>query len=92
MTTLKTTRVRSEWVDRLVNEYGTVSGIAAEMGVDKSTASRWLSGQSEASPRFIGTALMTFPISFDEAFVVVEEVAERRRVRIYKKATGRLAA
>lgn len=92
MTTVKTTRVRSEWVNKLVDKYGTITGIAAEMGVDKSTASRWLSGQSEASPRFIGTALLAFPTSFDEAFVVVEEVAERRRARIYNKATGRLAA
>lgn len=92
MTTVKTTRVRKEWVDQLVDQYGTYSEIATKMGVDKSTASRWLSGQSEASPRFIGTVLLTFPIEFDDAFVAVEEVAERRRVRTYTHATGRQAA
>lgn len=92
MTTVKTTRVRSEWVEELLDKYGTITEIASEMGVDKSTASRWLSGHSEASPRFIGTALMTFPVTFDEAFVAVEEYAERRRARVYNKATGRAAA
>lgn len=91
MATVKTTRVRQEWVDQLVNEHGTYTEIAEEMGIDKSTVSRWLSGNSEASPRFIGTALMTFPVTFDEAFVVVEEIAERRRVRTYNKATGKAA-
>ena len=92
MATVRTTRVRKEWVDDLLDQYGTISGIAEEMGIDKSTASRWLSGSVEASPRFIAAALMTFAIEFDEAFVVVEEIAERRRARIYTKATGRKVA
>lgn len=91
MTTVKTTRVRPEWVEALRDEYGTISGIAEEMGVDKSTVSRWMSGHSEASPRFIGTALITFPVAFDEAFMVVEEIAERRKARIYNRATGTAA-
>lgn len=92
MATVKTTRVRKEWVDSVFKEFSTLNEVAEEMGVGKSTASRWLSGESEASPRFIGTVLMTFPIGFDEAFVVVEEEAERRRARVYNKATGRTAA
>ncbi|WKD60884.1 hypothetical protein CCICO_04235 [Corynebacterium ciconiae DSM 44920] len=92
MATVKTTRVRSEWVDEIIEKYGTLTGIAEVMGVGKSTASRWLSGTAEASPRCIGTVLMTFPVEFDEAFVVVEEEAERRRARVYSRATGRAAA
>lgn len=92
MSTVKTTRVRPEWVSDLFAKHGTLTGIANEMGVNKSTASRWLSGVSEASPRCIGTVLMTFPVDFDEAFVVVEEEAERRKARIYNRATGRIAA
>lgn len=91
MGTVKTTRVRQEYVDSLLKEYGTFTGVAEEMGVDKSTVSRWLSGRGEASPRFIGTVLMTFPVTFDDAFVVVEELAERRRARVYTKATGQAA-
>lgn len=89
MATVKTTRVRSEWVDGLFSAHRTLTDIANEMGINKSTASRWLSGTSEASPRCIGTVLMTFPVTFDEAFVVVEEEAERRRARVYNRATGR---
>lgn len=92
MTTVKTIRVRMEWVDQLYDKYKTLTEIAKEMGVDKSTASRWLSGEKEASSRFVGTALLTFPISFDEGFVAVEEVAQRRRARVYVKATGTKAA
>ncbi|WP_313548990.1 helix-turn-helix transcriptional regulator [Corynebacterium sp.] len=76
----------------MLEAYGTITDLAAVMDIDKSTASRWFSGKAEASPRFIGTVLMTFPISFDDAFVAVEEVAERRRVRVYTKATGRQVA
>lgn len=88
MQTVKTTRVRSEWVAELLEEFGTISAIADEMGVDKSTASRWLSGDGEATGRFVGTVLLTFPITFDDAFVAVEEIAQRRRARVYRHATG----
>lgn len=91
MATIKTTRVREEWVDHLLEKYGTVSEVAEVMKIDRSTAYRWLSGKSEASPRFIANALFTFPITFDEAFVIVEEEAERRRARVYSRATGRAA-
>lgn len=88
MHTVKTTRVRSEWVDELLKAYGTITAVAAEMDVDKSTASRWLSGEGEATGRFIGTVLLTFPVGFDDAFVVTEEVAQRRKARVYRHATG----
>lgn len=91
MATIKTTRVRQEWVDQLLRKHGTVAEVAEAMNIDRSTAYRWLSGKSEASPRFIANALITFPITFDEAFVVVEEEAERRKARIYHRATGRAA-
>lgn len=92
MHTVKTTRVRDEWVSNLIEKYGTISAIAEELEVDKSTASRWLKGGGEATARMIGTVLMTFPIAFDEAFVAVEEVAERRRARVYTRATGKRVA
>lgn len=88
MATVKTTRVRPEWVAGLKDRYGTDQAIAIEMGVDKSTASRWLNGGGEATGRFIGTVLLTWPVSFDDAFVAVEEIAERRRARVYRRATG----
>lgn len=88
MDTVKTVRVRQEWVQQLREQYGTDTAIADAMKVDKATVGRWLRGQGEATGRFIGTALLTWPIAFDEAFVVVEEVAERRKARVYKRATG----
>ncbi|MDD7587232.1 MAG: helix-turn-helix transcriptional regulator [Corynebacterium glucuronolyticum] len=91
MATVKTIRARSEWVEELLDKYGTVSAVAKEMGVDKSTVSRWLSGGKEASPRFIAATLFSFPVTFDDAFVAVEEVAERRKARVYVKATGQVA-
>lgn len=92
MVTIKTTRVRPEWVDKLRDKYGTDVAIAEKLGVDKSTVGRWLKGDGEASGRFIGAVLLTFPITFDDAFVCVEEIAERRRARVYKRATGRPVA
>lgn len=92
MATVKTIRVRQEWVRDLIKEHGSIPEIAELMELDKSTLYRWLSGEKEATPRFIGNVLLTFPIDFDEAFVAVEEVAERRRARVYTKATGRVAA
>lgn len=92
MVTVKTARVRPEWVAEMRSRYGTDQAIANAMGVDKSTAGRWLNGRGEATGRFIGTVLLTWPVAFDEAFVAVEEVAERRRARVYKRATGIAAA
>lgn len=91
MLTVRTVRVRAEFVERLRRDYATDAAIAVEMGVDKSTVSRWLNGNSEATPRFIGTTLLTFPVEFDDAFVVTEENAERRRARTYVHATGSAA-
>lgn len=88
MNTVRTVRVRPEWVDGLRARYGTDTAIAEAMGVDKSTVGRWLNGTGEATGRFIGTVLLTWPITFDDAFAAVEEVAQRRRARVYKHATG----
>lgn len=92
MVTVKTVRVRPEWVEGLRKRYGTDQAIADAMGVNKSTASRWLRGDGEAPHRFIGTALLTWAIEFDDAFMAIEEIAERRRARTYTHATGRPAA
>lgn len=88
MPTIATTRVRPEWVESVLREFKTVTRLAEKLGVDKSTASRWLNARGEASPRFIGTVLTTFPIDFDDAFIAVVEQAERRRVRFQTHATG----
>lgn len=85
MPTIKVTRLRDEWVEQLFEEHESLTEIANLMGITKSTASRWLSGKTEASGRCIAAILLTFPVSFDEAFVVAEEQAERRRVRTYLK-------
>lgn len=92
MVTVKTTRVRPEWVSDLRSKYGTDVAIADALGVDKSTVGRWLSGAGEATPRFIGAVLLTFPVAFDDAFMCVEEIAERRKARVYIRPTGRPAA
>lgn len=92
MAQIATTRVRTEWVDSLIDKHKTVVRIAEMLGVDKSTASRWLKGAGEASPRFIGAAMVTFPITFDDAFVCVVEEAEQRRARIITRPTGKRVA
>lgn len=74
-----TTRVRDEWVKQLLDEYGTVTAIAERMEIDKSTAARWLSGNYEATGRFIGTVMTVFPVGFDDAFEAVEDVVDGRR-------------
>lgn len=91
MPTIATTRVRPEWIDKTLAELGTATRLAEKLGVDKSTCSRWISGRTEASPRFIGSVLLAFPISFDDAFVVTEEAAIRERVR-YRTRPANTAA
>ncbi len=83
-----TTRLRKEWTDKVLNEYGTISRIADVAEVDVSTISRWFNGKTEASGRCIGTVLSRFPTDFEEAFVVTIEDVERRRARIVKRPTA----
>ena len=83
-----TTRLRKEWTDKVLNEYGTISRIADVAEVDVSTISRWFNGKTEASERCIGTVLSRFPTDFEEAFVVTIEDVERRRARIVKRPTA----
>lgn len=83
-----TTRLRPEWVDKTLAEHGTLSRVAEVAEVDVSTISRWFSGKAEASGRCVGTILMRFPASFEDAFVVTLEEVEQRRTRIVKRPIG----
>ena len=84
-----TTRVREEWVDGLLRKFGTLTRLAEKLDVDVSTASRWMDGHTQASPRCIGTVLIKLDVDFDTAFVATVEEAQHRRARIVKRPTGK---
>ncbi|MGM5068162.1 hypothetical protein EU244_025225 [Rhodococcus qingshengii] len=87
-----TTRVREEWVVGLLTKFGTLTRLAEKLDVDVSTASRWMDGHAQASPRCIGTVLIKLDVDFDTAFVATMEEAEHRRARIVKRPTGKRIA
>ena len=89
MPEIATVRVRHDWIENEIAEYGTLAAFAEHLGIEKSTVSRQLAGKSEASPRFIGAVLTTFPIHFQDAFDVTLEEVARRRARIVTRPTGR---
>lgn len=72
-----TLALNAEKIRRLCEDRGikTDQALAAELGVDKATASRVLNGQAPG-PRFIGSVLTVFPAKFEELFEVVD--TERR--------------
>ena len=88
MDTIDTTRVRQEWIDSQLDELGTLTRFAEKLGVAPSTASRWIDPAKEATPRFIGSVLNNFPVTFDEAFMTTREAAIRQRIQIRKKPSG----
>lgn len=89
MPEIATVRVRSDWLDKMLEKHRTMTNLADRLKMEKSTVSRQANGKSEASPRFIGAVMMTFAVEFEEAFdVTVEEVAQRR-ARIVKRPTGK---
>ena len=89
MPEIATVRVRSDWIDKMLEEHRTMTKFAEQLGIETSTVSRQASGKSEASARFIGAVMVAFPITFSDAFdVTVEEVAQRR-ARIVKRPTGK---
>ena len=49
MTTIDTTRVRQGWVDKTLEELGTVTRFAEKLGVSPSTASRWIEPGKDAN-------------------------------------------
>lgn len=53
----------------------TVQSLATALGVDKGTASRVLNGKAAPGPRFISSVLRTFPIKFEDVFIVVDDDA-----------------
>ena len=85
MATIDTTRVRPEWVEKTLDELGTVSRLAEILGVPVSTASRWLEPGKDANGRFIGSVLNHFPVDFDDAFITVREEAPVQQVRLRRR-------
>jgi transcriptional regulator with XRE-family HTH domain len=53
----------------------TVQSLATALGVDKGTASRVLNGKAAPGPRFISSVLRTFPVKFEDVFVIVDDEA-----------------
>ena len=84
-----TTRIREEWVDGVLRKYGTLTRLAEKLDIDVSTASRWMDGRAQASPRCIGTVLIKMDVDFDTAFVATVEEVQQRKARIVKRPTGR---
>ena len=72
MTAKPTVVVRQDWAKRAVVDAGGVNAWAEALGVDKSTASRQLTGTVEASQRFIAAVLLRYPVTFERAFDVIE--------------------
>lgn len=89
MRVIDTTRVKQEWVDAQIEEFGTMSKFAERLGVGLSTVSRWVSPQTEANGRFVGAVLNNFPVDFHDAFDVVREEVVEVRPRMRKRSTGR---
>ncbi|ALA68427.1 hypothetical protein [Corynebacterium lactis] len=85
MTTIDTTRVRQGWVDKTLDELGTVTRFAEKLGVPTSTASRWIEPGKDANGRFVGAVLNNFPVEFDDAFVTVREEVQVERVRMRRR-------
>lgn len=85
MSTIDTTRVRQDWVDKVLDELKTVSRFAEKLNVSPSTAARWIEPGKEATGRFIGAVLNNFPVTFDDAFVTIREEAATERVRMRRR-------
>ena len=88
MTTIDTTKVRQEWVDKTLDELGTVSRFAEILGVPPSTASRWIEPGKDANGRFVGAVLNNFPVDFNDAFMTVREEVPAERVRLRRRAVA----
>lgn len=73
MPVIKTVRVKPDWIKCRITEAGSLTNLAAELQTTVSTISRYARGQTEASPRFIGAVLSTYPIEFTDAFYISRE-------------------
>lgn len=85
METIHTIRIRQDWLENAIAEAGGMAHLAKKMNVTTSTVSRQVNQRVEASPRFIGAVLSTFPIKFQDAFDVTEERVRLRRARYVKE-------
>lgn len=82
MAFLHTVRVRKAWLENAINEAGGITALAEKLDCAPSTISRQINDKAEAGPRLIGTILTNYPVSFEDAFDVTEEVVRTRRVRV----------
>lgn len=82
MAFLHTVRVRKTWLENAINEAGGITALAEKLDCAPSTISRQINDKAEAGPRLIGTILTNYPVSFEDAFDVTEEVVRTRRVRV----------
>ena len=82
MTFLHTVRVRKAWLENAINEAGGITALAEKLDCAPSTISRQINDKAEAGPRLIGTILTNYPVAFEDAFDVTEEVVRTRRVRV----------
>lgn len=85
METIHTIRIRQDWLENAIVEAGGMTHLAKKMNVTTSTVSRYANQRVEASPRFVGAVLSTFPIKFQDAFDVTEEQVRLRRARYVKE-------
>lgn len=53
----------------------TLAAFAGDLGIDKSTLSRVITGKAEPGPRFIGALLDSQPHTFEYFFEVISEAA-----------------
>lgn len=85
---MATLTIDAERVEALREEYGydTLQALATALRVDKSTASRVLSGKAAPGATFISAVLLTFPVKFEDVFVVVDEPADRAEASSMKEA------
>lgn len=85
MQTLHTVRVRDDFIRAQLEKAGGVTALAQKLDVDASTVSRQINQRAEASPRFIGAILSHIPVSFSDAFDVVEEPVRARLARTVRR-------
>lgn len=81
MEVIRTVRVNKTWLANAIEDEGGMTHLAERLGVHKGTISRAMSGGIEAGPRFIAAVMTNYPVSFQDAFDIVESTAGREADR-----------